>query len=434
MNNIHYERPFCYNGSIQYIRSKRPHINENRVKVYDHALEITRSYSSYLWEKANKDLKKRGICKKNCQVFVVAPAHRTDVTTDFYLQQVEIQQGVDENLKIGKNKVGNNYGDHWDDGEPDYRVMDAIPGVQSVYIVGSPQTEQDYFLLASVAHDLEDIYGVETVTYVLTNVGMSRGDKNVSTGTDKYDNKVRTIATAMQILSGNRKHKHRIIGIEAHSGAAQAEAAKNEIEMAPISPWKYLVDEINKISPFNLHETVVVRPDEGRNLAAQRIDQYLKVPWVPFKKHKIEGTNKVTFDLVHPEDGEKLRGKEVFLYDDEGASLKTIYNLAKDLKKYDIKKLKLCLVHAKLTKGWEEKLMRIIEELQIPIEVFITDSRDQIGNVEEFNNAYPGTIKKIGLTPFIREIIQADLENVNFWKDERYKKVIIQGMVGERAK
>ncbi len=423
-----------YNGSIKYIQSKQPHWNEQGVKVYDHAQEVIRSYSCYLWEKANKDLKKKGVNKKNCQVFVVAPAHRTDVTTEFYLNQTEIQAGNDNFLKIGKNIVASNFGNHWDDKEPDYRIKDAVPGVQSVYIVGSPQNEQDYFLLASIAHDLEDVYGVKTVTYVLTNVGMSRGDKNVATGTSEYDNKVRSIATVMKILSGDENHKHRIIGIEAHSGTAHAEAAKNKIIMAPISPWKYLVDEINKISPFNIQETVVVRPDEGRNLAAQRIDQYLKVPWVPFVKHKIEGTDTATFDLVHPKDREKLRGKEIFLYDDEGASLKTIYNLAKDLKKYDIKKLKLCLVHAKLTKGWEEKLMRIIEELQIPIEVFITDSRDQIGNVEEFNKAYPGTIKKIGLTPFLQEIIKADLEDVNFWEDERYKKMIIQGMVGEKAK
>ena len=415
-------------------RRTKPFKNEAGIQVYNHALEVTRIYSMSMWESANKKLKRQGVDKKNCQVFVVAPAHRTDVTTEFYLEQAEIQQGDDPNLKIGNyGKVANNFGDRWEDGEPNSRIMDAVAGTDSVYIVGSPQNEQDYFLLAGIAHDLEGNYGVKTITFVLTNVGMSRADKNTKTGTDEYDNKIRSIATAMKMLSDDEKHIHRIIGIEPHSGATQAEAANNEIAMAPISPWKYLIDEIDKLSPINRQETVVVRPDEGRNLAAQRIDRYLGVPWVPFKKHKIEGTDIVTFDLVHPKDGEKLRGKEVFLYDDEGASLKTIYNLAKDLKKFSVKKLKICLVHAKLTKGWEEKLMRIIDKLQIPIEVFITDSRDQIGNVKEFNKAYPETIKTIGLTPFIREIIKADLEDVNFWKDERYKDIILQAMQGEKS-
>jgi hypothetical protein len=38
------------------------------------------------------------------------------------------------------------------------------------------------------------------------------------------------------------------------------------------------------------------------------------------------------------------------------------------------------------------------------------------------------------LTPFIQEIIQADLEDINFWKDDRYKNMIIQGRAGEKAK
>lgn len=81
-----------------------------------------------------------------------------------------------------------------------------------------------------------------------------------------------------------------------------------------------------------------------------------------------------------------------------------------------------------------KKVKEIIEELQIPIEIFITDSRNQIGNVEIINKTYPGTIKKIGLTPFLQEIIQADLENINFWKDERFKDLVLQARQGEKAK
>lgn len=414
-----------HNG-IRYSPRKNPFINGEGIRIYNRAQEVTRSYSSFRWKKANREIKKREIDKRNCQTFVVAPINRTeDVTYDFYFDQLQIQ--------IGNNIVGTNYGHRWKgDGEPDSRLLDGKVGVNLVYIVGSPQNEADYFLLANAAHELEDVYGIKTVTFLLTSVGLGRQDKNTATDTNDYDYKMRNIATAMKMLSGDRHHIHRIIAIEPHSAVTHTEAAKNNIALAPISPWKYLLEEINKMSPLDRQATVVVRPDEGRNLAAQRIDKYLEVPWVPFVKHKVERTNEVSFELLRSEDGEKLKGKEVFLYDDEGASLKTVYNLAKNLKKYEIKKLKICLVHAKLTEGWECKIMKIIEELEIPIEIFISDSREPVGNVEEFNKTYPGTIRKISLIPFIREIIKADINNVDFWQDERYKKLILQGMPGER--
>ncbi|MBI5122281.1 hypothetical protein HZA75_00320 [Candidatus Roizmanbacteria bacterium] len=421
-------------NGIRYVPGKQPVISDEGIKVYSHAQEISRSYSSFRWEKANRGIKKRGIDKKNCQIFVVAPINRTgNVTYDLYFDQLQRQIGGDEKLKIGKKIVGTNYGDHWKgDGEPDSRLLDAKVGVNSVYIVGSPQNEADYFLLANTAHELEDIYGVKAVTFLLTSVGLGRQDKNTATGTKEFDFKMRNIATVMKMLSGDKRHIHRIIAIEPHSAVTHTEATKNHIDLAPISPWKYLIDEIDKLSPLDRQATVVVRPDEGRNLASQRIDQYLEVPWVPFVKHKVEDTNEVLFELLRSEDGEKLKGKEVFLYDDEGASLKTVYNLAKKLEKYGIKKIKICLVHAKLTEGWEYKLMEIIKQLNIPIEIFISDSREPIGNIEEFNKAYPGTIRKISLTPFIREIIKADIDGINFWNDERYKKLILQGMLGEK--
>ncbi len=414
-----------HNG-IRYSPRKNPFINGEGIRIYNRAQEVTRSYSSFRWKKANREIKKREIDKRNCQTFVVAPINRTeDVTYDFYFDQLQIQ--------IGNNIVGTNYGHRWKgDGEPDSRLLDGKVGVNLVYIVGSPQNEADYFLLANAAHELEDVYGIKTVTFLLTSVGLGRQDKNTATDTNDYDYKMRNIATAMKMLSGDRHHIHRIIAIEPHSAVTHTEAAKNNIALAPISPWKYLLEEINKMSPLDRQATVVVRPDEGRNLAAQRIDKYLEVPWVPFVKHKVERTDEVSFELLRSEDGEKLKGKEVFLYDDEGASLKTVYNLAKNLKKYEIKKLKICLVHAKLTEGWECKIMKIIEELEIPIEIFISDSREPVGNVEEFNKTYPGTIRKISLIPFIREIIKADINNVDFWQDERYKKLILQGMPGER--
>ncbi len=414
-----------HNG-IRYSPRKNPFINGEGIRIYNRAQEVTRSYSSFRWKKANREIKKREIDKRNCQIFVVAPINRTeDVTYDFYFDQLQIQ--------IGNNIVGTNYGHRWKgDGEPDSRLLDGKVGVNLVYIVGSPQNEADYFLLANAAHELEDVYGIKTVTFLLTSVGLGRQDKNTATDTNDYDYKMRNIATAMKMLSGDRHHIHRIIAIEPHSAVTHTEAAKNNIALAPISPWKYLLEEINKMSPLDRQATVVVRPDEGRNLAAQRIDKYLEVPWVPFVKHKVERTDEVSFELLRSEDGEKLKGKEVFLYDDEGASLKTVYNLAKNLKKYEIKKLKICLVHAKLTEGWECKIMKIIEELEIPIEIFISDSREPVGNVEEFNKTYPGTIRKISLIPFIREIIKADINNVDFWQDERYKKLILQGMPGER--
>jgi len=94
----------------------------------------------------------------------------------------------------------------------------------------------------------------------------------------------------------------------------------------------------------------------------------------------------------------------------------TIYALAEALKGYGAKSLAISLVHCKFTPGWENKIKHPLFSL-----VLGTDSRQPIGNINIADN-----IELISLAPLVRELIEADIKGVNFWKDKKFKDLILQ--------
>ncbi len=397
-----------------YVHSKLPVVDGH--VVHSSALEITRTFASELWVNNHRQMMESGLEKGNFQVAVVSPPHRhMDVTFPMYFDLLENPIGPYE-VATNRNKV-------YPDGELELKVRGEI-NADVVYIVASIQNDSDYSIVRDIALHYKKILGVKQVNLIASSLAYGRQDKNSNAATKEYDGKVIRIDGELEGLSGAID---KIIAFEPHSSATQAFAAESGIILAPLSPWKFMIDEIDKISPIARENTVVVRPDKGRNIAATRLQKYLKVPGVAFDKTRDEGTGKTSFLSLTDADISQLNGREVVLYDDEGSSLGTIADIAKELAKYNVSKIKVCLVHGKFTPGWEKKLA----EIQVPIEVYTSDSREPIGNIEAYNAVHDSKIQTISLVPLIRQMIIADSESVNFWDDSRFNDMVIQPMDDE---
>lgn len=248
----------------------------------------------------------------------------------------------------------------------------------------------------------------QMVTLAATFIGGGRSDKNVKKD-GSYVSKTINIRAEIGALA---PFVDRMMGFEPHSSATQAYAAKFGVPFAPLSPWQYLINILR--SRADIVPDVIVRPDIGRNLAAVRIGKHLGLLSVSFLKSRDE-TGVEIYELP-PEDQELVRGRVGVLYDDEADSVETLEKIANANLRYGMKALYACIVHPKFTGGWRERL-----EHPLLKGVFVTDSRPPIGNV--------GLLEKIeivSLAPLLREIIEADIEGVNFWQDEKFRHMILQ--------
>ena len=50
-----------------------------------------------------------------------------------------------------------------------------------------------------------------------------------------------------------------------------------------------------------------------------------------------------------------------------------------------------------------------------------TDSRQPIGNINIADN-----IELVSLAPLLRQLIEADIEGINFWQDQKFKDMLLQ--------
>ena len=94
----------------------------------------------------------------------------------------------------------------------------------------------------------------------------------------------------------------------------------------------------------------------------------------------------------------------------------TIHAITEALQGYGAKSLAVCLVHCKFTPGWENKIKHPLFSI-----ILGTDSRQPIGNIN-----IAESIEIVSLEPLLRQIIEADIKGVNFWKDLQFKKMILQ--------
>lgn len=386
---------------LEFVGDKKPTKDKAGRKLFLRAPELTYKFSSKLWENKNKEINRK-IKRTNTQAIILTP-HYNDVTHDVYKSL--------KHHRLGKYATATTIEQEFPNGELKILLDGEATKAQSVYIVASILNERDFSRVRKVADHYKNTLNAKFVTLICSYLGSTREDKNI-TSKGEYEPSVTSVRAE---IGGFAPFIDRMIVLEPHSFATQTCAALFGIPLVPISPWKLMIDELakrNKIKPKN---TVIIRPDKGRNLAANRIGEFLKLPSVSFDKVRVSGQAVTLYELSE-EEKSLVKGKNCLIYDDEASTMGTIYALAEALKGYGAKSLAICLVHCAFTSGWETRIKHPLFSI-----VLGTDSRQPIGNINITDN-----IETISLEPLIRKLIEADINGVNFWTDPQFKEMILQ--------
>jgi len=384
-----------------YTAEKKPQIDNKGRVLYVRAPELPFDWSANFWQESTDEMNKQ-INRTNCQIVVLTP-YQDDVTHKF-LKSLKHNQ-------LGKFPVGTTIEQEFPDRELKTLIDNEVCGAGSIYIVASILTERDFSRVRKVADHYKNTLKTQYVTLVSPYLGSTREDKNVNSK-GEYEPSVTSVRAE---LGGLAPFIDRMIVIEPHSSATQACAAQFGIPLAPISPWKVMVEELFEKIKIDHKNSVVVRPDKGRNLAAIRIGEHLQIPSVSFDKVRLSGQAVTILELSDTEKA-LVKGKSCLIYDDEAATMSTIYDIAEVLSGYGADCLAVCLVHCKFTHGWEDKIKHPLFSI-----VLGTDSRQPIGNIN-----IADTIELISLKQLLRELIQADINGTNFWSDPKFKDMILQ--------
>jgi len=397
-----------------YIPDKIPTRDKSSHLVYAHAPEVTFSYSANFWEQCNASFNKEGLDRSDSQI-VVLTTYPDDVTTKLY-------RSFSKDSPT-RYPVATTLDQEFPDGELEMIIDNEAVNAQFVYIVSSILSERDFSRARRVADHYKRTLNAKCVTLVSSFMGATREDKNIGKG-DLYKPNTISIRSEIRALSD---FIDRIIVIEPHSSATQAFAAESNIPLAPLSPWKLMIDDLMRngvyvrrnenllLTPITKDNAVVARPDKGRNLAATRLERYTGMNAVSFDKVRISGQEVFVYELT-PEEQRLVKGRIAILYDDEASTMGTIYTIANALKEYGAEALAACLVHCKFTPGWERKIIH-----PLLTTVLGTDSRRPIGNIQR-----AGNIRIVSLEPLIRDIIKADIDGINFWRDSFFRDMILQ--------
>lgn len=386
---------------LSYAKDKKPTKDKFGRKIFAHAPEITYQFSSKFWQKKNKEIN-NSIKRNDCQIVVLTP-HQDDVTHEIYKKL--------KHQKIGKYPVAITIEQEFPNGELKILLDGEAAKVQSVYIIASILNERDFSRVRKVADHYKNTLNAKFVTLICSYLSSTREDKNITSKGD-YEPSVTSIRAE---IGGFAPFIDRMIVIEPHSFATQTCAALFGIPLVPISPWNLMIDELAKRDKIKPKNTVIIRPDKGRNLAANRIGEFLKLPSVSFDKVRISGQAVTLYELSE-EERSLVKGKNCLIYDDEASTMGTVYALAEALKGYGSKSLAVCLVHCAFTSGWETRIKHPLFSI-----VLGTNSRQSIGNINIADN-----IELVSLEPLIRQLIEADIKGVNFWTDSQFKETILQ--------
>lgn len=410
--------------------------------LYYRAPALQWNYSERLSDRihANIEIEDPG----NFQIILVAPPYRGhDYAVDLFQE-------------LANNPLGNNpvaeykstpYGK---DVEDDVKILgERVP--ETVYLVSSPTEPEDFILINRIASKYKKFPGVKKVVLVAPFMGGQREDKNAKLNKEtkeiEYTGQSMTAASNMELLSRNIDE---IINFEPHSSATQTWAAENGVSLAPVSLWKLMVNNFQNYlqqsgKVFNSEEYAFIRPDKGRNMGALQIEEFLKIKnKVNFKKDRDAEGNTFFQDLTQEQIGD-IRGKNLLLYDDEGSTLSTMQGVISKIVSSNagVKSINVLLGHARFSDGfidkrgkehlgWRENIDRIIELAQnhnppIKLKFLISDSREALGNIYSYAQKHERLLSFISVVPLIRQVIEADIEQKNFWKkDSGLAKLLIQ--------
>lgn len=326
-------------------------------------------------------------------------------------------------MPMGRHPGATVFEEDFPDGDKNLRVIDESTNAQHVYIVASLYREADFARVRRVADHYLNTLNAEWVTLITPYMGSTRQDKNVDRK-GHYTSNTLNIRSDLGSLSGV---VHRIIVCEPHSSATQTYAAQLGIPLAPLSPWKPVMEELIKdgvlvpgkrskvaITPDN---AVVIGPDRGRNLAATRIAEHFALPYVSLDKVR-DTQHDVFYHDMSKADQEIVQGKIAISYDDEGSTFGTASRLASALQRYGMAAFAMGVVHGKLTHRWRDNIAQ-----PLLTEVLITDSREPISKIGPDNSA---KVRVMTLTPFLYQVVEADIEGLNFWNHPELSSLVIQ--------
>jgi len=424
-----YPKNINFPSYFDFDKKTLPYRNDEGSLVYEKALSLKRSYGEKIWNRSTARLTNEE--RQDFQIVMIPSRHEHDGDLDF---SKSFQQNLEENAlgghPVATFKRGMAYHNDPHEGE---RLIENMVNAKSVYIVASPLDEQDFDEIRFTANQYLNNGALE-VNLIAPFMANERDDKNIEKlkdgdGEPTYNGRILKIQSEMRSLGSVI---NRIVTFEPHSSATHAFAALSEIALAPLSMEEELVGQIkNQIIKDGSDQWVVVRPDEGRNIVATRIEERFRLEGVHINQLRDSTDLEKNAEELTEKETEKIKGKNTILYDDEGGSLKTVKNVViEHLINSDAKSINIFLAHVRLQEGdkeksnhWEDNLTDMISSAQshdppIKINVYATDSRVPVGKLKEFMANNPGVIEVISVVDKTRKAIEAMVKGVNFWKDK----------------
>lgn len=397
-----------------------PYLEEEKV-VFRHALCLERTWSANFWQESIDKLTEQE--RKDFQVIIIPPRGAKKGNNDFTqklkgtLNQFPFPHSIATLERISYEEI--EYG----------KTIKNMSNPNNVYIVGSPVSLDELTDIIDTALAYKN-QGIKQITLIAPFIRDEREDKNVGRSSEypqgKYNGRLIKIETIMAILS---PFINRIITFEPHSGATQSFAAIHNMPLAPLSLQNELIAPFLEEIKTNRENWVVIRPDEGRNLVATRLEKQFDLPGIHLKK--IRDSKTLLSSLADEENQPTaLLNKNTLLYDDEGGTLGTIKNIVlQKLIPEKVASINICLAHARLQNNWRQNLDEIIhacQEANIKIKIVFSNTRRPLGNLKQSINTYPEIISVVGIEETVVSVIEACVNGINFWNDNQWSSRILQ--------
>lgn len=397
--------------------------------VFAKALALKREYSQTFWKRKTEKLGLTEEERRDFQVVFIPPSREKNGDRDFTKQlYAELEKKNLGKYPPAKLVKGERYRN--DPFEAPYKI-ENFHRAKSVYIVTSPLSKGDFTDIAMVAQEYRRL-GAKEVILVSPFMSDQRDDKNV--GKTKpgepyvYNGRIIKMFAHMSTLQGS---VDKIINFEPHSSAAQAIAALYGIPLAPISYEEELIGQIGhrlrktRKGIFDPEMWKVVRPDEGRNLVATRVEERFGIEGIHLEQVRNSDTLKKGVSNGAENLKAKLNGRNVILYDDEAGTFGTIKNVVYELVPAGVREINIFLGHARLQDGWTDNLNRIIKKCRknnVSLKVYVTNSRVPIGGLKDYmeREENRGVIKMVSVANKVREAIMASVDNVDFAEETDY--------------
>lgn len=404
-----------------FIKDTLPYYKDGNI-VYERALSLNRSWAEEFWMQKTKRLSEEE--RKDFQIAVMKPYDATNGDNDFsgkFIRKIKKNKkgshSVFEYQRIKYEDKGHEYG----------RELLGIEKTNIAYIVSSVVTEQDFKDVRTIALAYRRL-GVKEIVLISPFFMDEREDKNVGTDDDGhkyYNGRDIKIRTNMHDLSG---FIDKLVVNERHSGAIDAFGAIYGIAVAPISFEEELIGQVNQnfLTKEEKKLWELLNPDVGRTLVGNRISE--KIEKTPIHLKQIRNSKTRNKEMLPLTDIQKnrLKGKNVILYDDEGGTLRTIKNCVEATLEAGIKSIHIFLGHARLQKGWRKNLNYIINQCQknkVEVKVYVTNSRVPIGHLTKMAATHPEQIKIIPIDEKVNNMLEACIEGINFWSDKNFNGV-----------